>query len=169
MVSFCPLNHLWSSLFLGWIFIASCTLCQSWQKEGENVFLFKILHVMGRNTCLCKGELCFIFVRGSVFLLVVLEASFSFLYTGLMTIYLWHTLYLFLIFIYDDVCYYSPISLCVVSLLSLYTCFFMYAILYFCFTLRCLDEFCLKCLRKTGCKIYHALNSLLAKFFKSLC
>ena len=115
-------------------------------------FLFKILHVRGRNTCLCKGELCFIFVRGSVFLLVVLGASFSFLYIGLVTIYLWHTLYLFLIYIYDDVCSYSPISPCVVSFLSLYTCFFMYAILYFYFTLRCLNEFCLKCFRKTGCQ-----------------
>ena len=34
----------------------------------------------------------------------------------------------------------------------LYTCFFIYAIFYFCFTLRCLDEFCLKCFRKTGCQ-----------------
>ena len=41
--------------------------------------------------------------------------------------------------------------------------------LYFCFTLRCLDEFCLKCFKKTGVKIYHTMNSLLAKFFKSLC
>ena len=27
-------------------------------------FLFKILLVRGRNTCLCKGELCFILLRG---------------------------------------------------------------------------------------------------------
>ena len=27
----------------------------------------------------------------------------------------------------------------------------LYAILYFCFTLRCLNEFCLKCFRKTSC------------------
>ena len=51
------------------------------------------------------------------------------LYTGLMTIYL-HTLYF--IFIYDDdVCFSSPTSTCVVSFLSLYSCFFMYAILIF--------------------------------------
>ena len=30
--------------------------------------------------------------------------------------------------------------------------FLMYAIFYFCFTLRCLDEFCLKCFRKIGCQ-----------------
>ena len=52
------------------------------------------------------------------------------LYIGLMTIHLSHTLYLsFDIYIYDDdVCCSSPISSCVVYLLSLYTCFFMYAI-----------------------------------------
>ena len=38
---------------------------------------------------------------------------------------------------------------------------FMYAILYFCFTLRCLDEFYLKCFRKTGCQnlLCHELSS----------
>ena len=41
---------------------------------------------------------------------------------------------------------------CVVSSLSLYTCFFMYAISYFCYTLRCLNKFYLKCFRKTGCQ-----------------
>ena len=48
-------------MFLEWSFLVSCTLCQSWQKGGEIVeilvvFFFKILHVRGRNTCLCKGE-----------------------------------------------------------------------------------------------------------------
>ena len=51
----------------------------------------------------------------------------SLLYTGLVTIYL-HALY-FTFHIYDDdECFYSPISTYVVSFLSLYTCFFMYAI-----------------------------------------
>ena len=44
------------------------------------------------------------------------------------------------------------LSLHVVSFLSLCTCFFMYAILYFYFTLRGLDEFCLKCFKKTSCE-----------------
>ena len=43
------------------------------------------------------------------------------------------------------------------------------AIYYFCFTLRCLDEFCLKCFRNTGCQSLLVINSLLAKFLKSLC
>ena len=51
----------------------------------------------------------------------------SLLYTGLVTIYL-HALY-FTFHIYDDdVCFYSPISTYVVSFLSFYTYFFMYAI-----------------------------------------
>ena len=51
-------------------------------------------------------------------------------------------------------CYHiSPISQCIISFLSLYTCFLLlYAIFYFCLTLRCLDEFCWKCFRNTGCQ-----------------
>ena len=46
----------------------------------ENMwFLFKILHVKGRNTCLCKGEMCFILLRGVL-------TSF-FVYTGLVTMF----------------------------------------------------------------------------------
>ena len=45
----------------------------------------------------------------------------------------------------------SPIFTCVVS--SLFIHMFLYVCnLYFCFTLRCLDEFCLKCFRKIGCE-----------------
>ena len=73
-------------------------------------------------------------------------------------------------FIYVDVCFFHLPLTCVVSFLSLYTCFLhLYAIYYFCFTQRCLDEFCLKCLKNTGCQSLLVINSLLAKFFKSLC
>ena len=47
--------------------------------------------------------------------------------------------------------------------------YILYAIYYFCFTLRWRDEFCLKCFKNTGCQSLLAMNSLLAKFFKSLC
>ena len=47
--------------------------------------------------------------------------------------------------------------------------YFMYAIFYFCFTLRCFDEFCFKCFRNTSCQSLLAINFLLTKFFKSLC
>ena len=64
----------------------------------------------------------------------------------------------------------SPIFTCVVSFLSLYTCFlYLYAVYYFCFTQSCLDEFCFKCFRYTSCQSLLAINSLLAKFFKSFC
>ena len=59
----------------------------------------------------------------------------------------------------------------VLFLFSFYThvSYYLYAIYYFCFTQRCLDEFCLKCFKNTGCQSLLAINSLLAKFFKSLC
>ena len=83
----------------------------------------------------------------------------SLMYTGLVTIC--HTLYLswdIYIYIY------------MLFLLSLYAhdSFYLYAIFYFFFTLRCRDEFCLKCFRNTGCQSLFVMNSLLAKFFKSL-
>ena len=35
--------------------------------------------------------------------------------------------------------------------LNTHVSYILYAIYYFCFTLRCYDEFCLKCFRNTGC------------------
>ena len=63
------------------------------------------------------------------------------------------------------------LSFHVLFLFFLYThiSYIMYAIYYFCFTLRCIDEFCLKCFRNTSCQSLLAINSLFAKFFKSLC
>ena len=118
-------------------------------------FFFKILHVRGRNTFLFKGEMCFILLGGVL-------TSF-FLYIGLMTIFIYIVLIVDIyIYIYIWWCMSSsPTSICVVSFLSLYTCFFMYTIFYFCFTLKCLDEFCLKCFRNTGCQSLscHKLSS----------
>ena len=39
--------------------------------------------------------------------------------------------------------------------------YFLFAIFYFCFTLKCHDEFCLKCFRNTGCQSlsYYKLSS----------
>ena len=88
--------------------------------------------------------------------------SFSFRYIISWTLVLWpfsdnkHYIYLWYIYIYDDdddVVINSPISPCVVSFISLYTCFLLlYAIFYFCFTLRCHDEFYLKYFRNAGCQ-----------------
>ena len=58
------------------------------------------------------------------------------------------------------------LSLHMLFLIYFYThvSYIIYAILYFCFTLRCLDEFCLKCFRNTSCQSLLAIKSLLAKF-----
>ena len=149
----------WSSLviflFLGWSFIASCTIFQSWQKGEKMWVLFKILHVRRRNTCLCKGELCFILL-GEVFTsFVVLGASFRFLYTGLVTIFTYIVL-ISNIYIYICVCVwwcvsFSLTSTCVVSFLSLYTCLYMYAI--FISVSHMMPWWVLfKCFRKIGCE-----------------
>ena len=60
-------------------------------------------------------------VRGT-FYLIVLEASFSFLYTSLVT------MFTYIVLIFDIYIWYmssSPTSTYVVSILSLYTCFFI--------------------------------------------
>ena len=74
-------------------------------------------------------------------------------------------------FIYVDVCFSFIYPLHGLFIFSLYAhaSYIVYAILYFCFTLRYLDEFCLKYFRNTGCQSLLAINSFLAKFFKSLC
>ena len=73
-------------------------------------------------------------------------------------------------FIYIDVCSFTYLSMCCFFSFFIQMFFYkLYAIYYFCFTLRCLDEFCLKCFRNTGYQSLLAINSLLAKFFKSLC
>ena len=82
-----------------------------------------------------------------------------------------HCTFISYIYIYDDdVCCYSPISpcvcVCVFLSLSLNTCFFMYAILYFCFTLRYLDEFCFKYFKKTGCQNLSCHELFSCKFFQ---
>ena len=153
----CPLDHPWLSLCLSSeVFLAFCTICQSWQKGGEYVVsFFNILHVRGRNTFLCKGEMCFILIGG------VLTSLF--LYTGLVT------MFTYIVLIFDDVCL-LHLPLHVLFLFSLYTHVFyiLYAIYYFCLTLRCFDEFSSKYFRNIGCQSLLAINSLLTKFFKSL-
>ena len=63
------------------------------------------------------------------------------------------------------------LSLHVLFLFSLYAhaSYLLYAIFYFCFTLRCHDEFVLSVSEIQVVKVFLAMNSLLAKFFKSLC
>ena len=42
--------------------------------------------------------------------------------------------------------------MCCLFSLFIHMFLIMYVILYFYFTLKCLDEFCLKCFRKIGCQ-----------------
>ena len=102
-------------MFLGWSFLASCTICQSWQKGGEILeicgFFLKILHVRGRNTSFCKEEMCFI-------LLGRVLTSF-FLYTGFVTMFTYIVL-IFNIYIWWWCMSSSPTFTCVVFLFSLY-------------------------------------------------
>ena len=61
------------------------------------------------------------------------------------------TYIVFYFHIYDDVCFSSPNPTCVVSFLSLFTCFFMYAI--FIYVSHMMHWWVLfKCFRKTGCE-----------------
>ena len=109
------------------------------------------------------GEEIHAFVRGSVYLLVVLGASFSFLYTGLVSIFT-HFVLIFDLYAWWYM-FSSLTSTCVVSFLSLYTCFFMYAI--FISTSQLMPWWVLfKCFRKTSCESLpcHELSS--CKFFQ---
>ena len=126
-------------------------------------FLFKILYVWGRNTCLCKGEMCFILLDGVL-------TSF-FLYIGLVTtlvitnIVLISDIYIY-IYLMMLLSHFTYLSMCCFFSLFIHM-FLIYCMQSICFTLRCRHEFCLKCFRNTGCQSL-AMNSFLAKFFKSL-
>ena len=98
-------------------------------------------------------------VRGSVYLLILVQR-----FCDPVDI---HCTYLSYMLMYVSFTY----PLHVLFLFSFYThaSYYLYAIYYFCFTQRCLDVFCLKCFKNTSCQSLLAINSLLAKFFKSLC
>ena len=105
--------------------------------------------------------LCFILLGGVL-------TSF-FLYTSLVTIFTYIVL-IFDIYLYVDVgLLHLPLHM--LFLFSFYThvSYILYAIFFFFFTQRCLNEFCLKCFKNTGYQSLLAINSLLAKIFKSLC
>ena len=91
-------------------------------------FLFKILLVRGRNTCLCKGELCFILLRGVLASPCCFRSFFWLLVHWSYDHFYIHCYYLWYICVCVCVSS-SPIFICVVSSLSLYACFFTYAIL----------------------------------------
>ena len=94
-------------------------------------------------------------VRGSVYLIIVLGAFFSFLYTGLVTIFTYivlilniyiYMMYVFFtyLYIYNDICMQSL----------------------FLFHTWCLSEFCLSVSERQVVKVYHTVNSLLCKVYQ---
>ena len=106
--------------------------------------------------------MCFIWLEGVLtsFFLYFRSCDHLLTYIVLIFLYMWMDVFfsftyllhvLFLFFLYAHASYY------------------VYTIYYFYFTLRCLDGFCLKYFRNTGCQSLLAINSLLTKLFKSLC
>ena len=92
-------------------------------------------------------------VRGSAQFLLLVRRSCDHVYIH----------YAYLWYIYDDNVCLLHLSFHVLFLFFLYThvSYYLYAIYYFCFTLRCCDEFCLKCFRNTVCQSlsWHRLSS----------
>ena len=97
-----------------------------------------------------------------------MRISYIFSFLSLLdTLFLWpfidiHCTY-FLLYIVD-VCFTYAFMCCFFSLFIHMLLIYLYAIYYFCFTQRCLDKFCLKCFRNTGCQSLLAINSLLQSF-----
>ena len=77
-----------------------------------------------------------------------------------------HLTYIVFIFSLYLLMYVIHLSFHVLFHFSLYVhaSYIFCAIFYFYFTLRCFDEFCLKCFRNTGCQSLLSINSLLENF-----
>ena len=82
-----------------------------------------------------------------------------------------HYIYIYIYIYIEVVITFFHLSLHVLFLFSLYAhaSYLLYVIFYLCFTLRCLDEFCLKCFRNTSCQSLscHELSS--CKKFSRVC
>ena len=110
-------------------------------------------------------------LEGFFFLDVVRTFSiFSFL-SILDTLFLPFTHFIYIYIYIEVVITFFHLSLHVLFLFSLYAhaSYLLYVIFYLCFTLRCLDEFCLKCFRNTSCQSLscHELSS--CKKFSRVC
>ena len=105
-------------------------------------------------------------VTSQSLVLLCLSRSFTLTCTWLIVQYLFSLLTF-------EVCaflsHHLPLHVLFLFFLYAHASYYLYTIYYFCFTQKCLDEFCLKCFRNTGCQSLFAINSLLAKFFKRLC
>ena len=62
-----------------------------------------------------------------------------------------------------------PLHVLFLFYLYAHASYYLYAIFYFCFTLRFCDEFCLKCFKNTGCQSLSCHELYYWKVFNSLC
>ena len=122
MNSLCPLDHLYISQVKRSNFLYPLSIMTKRRRNCGDfvVSFFKILYDRGRNTCLYKGEMCFILLGG------VLTSLF--LYTGLVIMFTYIVLifdiYIY-IYIYMMMYVFFTYFTCVVSFLSLCTCFLL--------------------------------------------
>ena len=87
----CPLDHFYISRVKFSSFLYPLSIMTKRERNCGDfvVILKKILHIRRRNTCLCKGEMCFIFFGG------VLTSLF--LYIGLVTMFTYILLFLYML------------------------------------------------------------------------
>ena len=110
----------------------------------------------------CQGE-CQIFEGCSedfmYFSFLSLQLHCPFVHRSCYHLFMTYLVFIFHIYMMVYVVFHLSLH---VFFFSLFIHMFLYVCnLYFCFTLRCLDEFCLKCFRKTGCEnlLCHELSS----------
>ena len=107
MNSLCPLDHLYISQVKRSNFLYPLSIMTKRRRNCGDfvVSFFKILYDRGRNTCLYKGEMCFILLGGVL-------TSF-FLYTNLVIMFTYIVLIFDIyIYIYDDVCLLHLLYMC---------------------------------------------------------
>ena len=120
-------------------------------------------------------ECCYLFHLRDVVRILCIFSFLSFLDTFFLYMRSCHHLQTYIVLIFSFILlmyvFFFHIPFHVLFLFYLYThaSYYLYTIYYFRFTQRCFDKFCLKCFKNTGCQSLLAINSLLAKFFKSLC
>ena len=107
------------------------------------------------------GENVFHLIRGSAYLILLVHRTCDYVYIHCS--YLWY-IYMMMMYVF-----FTYLYMCCFFSIFIHMFLSMYAIYYFYFILKCLDEFCLKCFRNTDCQSLLAMNSFLAKFFKNLC
>ena len=144
-------------------------------RERGSSFRYKSGHVLRGRVSIgpfCLGGCFYIFEGCSedlcIFSFLSLLDTLSFVHRSCDHLVTANIVFILDIYIFDDFVITFYLSLYVLFLFSLYThvSYLLYAIFYFYFTLRCLDEFCLKCFRNTGCQNLSCLELSSCKVFQ---